>query len=802
MLENLIGVVLDNKYFIEKKLGQGGMGAVYLATHLGTDRPVALKVIAPQFMSNQEFVERFKREAKAAGRLRHVNVVNVTDFGFAKISQGDVAYLVMEYLSGYSLADFLRQKVKQQIKLPLSFVVDIIEQICLAINEAHKQGIIHRDLKPDNIWLEPNGRGGYNVKVLDFGLAKLYEQTSITPNKKTEDLSQNFQNNSTTEQVTAITINQENTIHQITQAQPQLPSEFTEAQTNIQPTPSLAKDNNLLKTPLTKSQNALSEYQTQSGAILGTPLYMSPEQCLGKQLNFASDIYALGIITYEMLSGERPFSGNSADLIKQHIEIKPTQLEKKRKDIPKAVSRLIMSTLAKNPTDRPESIMAFAIILRTNAEGEQPLMEEAKKIYTKHRWLFIKLAVFPHTFTIALTVLVALLHKWGFIIILPGILFANSLSMATASLVLKKLRLDPSNPIKLIELLKEFINIIPKLSLTSLQNLLECFLGLLRFIVGGIKIYLGNSLHPLITVLELKNSKLALERSKVLTNRLPSISKKLQFCDLFVAVLICAPLFGLMWVEFWSENKNFTYTDINLGEDSIPFLIIIYATFWVTLLILDTVYQTNAIAQNLLYLKSCQISNEPFAENLEILTELSGNKTPQASFWQSLKTFFAPLAKMLLGVVLGSLLSLFSIVLLTLVGVPIEGVDRDSSPLLDSAKQGNNTQIKALISSGTNVNEKDANSKSALMFAAEEGRVETAKLLIELGCNINEKDRFGKTSLIYAAAEGRIEIIKLLLLAGADLNTKDKSGRTALFYAKNSGYLDVVQLLEASSTTE
>src|SRR4051794_34725271 len=176
VLEQLIGQVLDEKYRIEKKLGQGGMGAVYLATHLGTGRPVALKVISPQFMTNEEFVERFKREAKAAGLLRHPNVVNVTDFGFTSIEAGRIAYLVMEYLNGTNLGDLLKKK-KQ---LPLGFTVDIVEQVCLAIDEAHKQGIIHRDLKPDNIWLEPNGRGGYNVKVLDFGLAKLRNSSRPT----------------------------------------------------------------------------------------------------------------------------------------------------------------------------------------------------------------------------------------------------------------------------------------------------------------------------------------------------------------------------------------------------------------------------------------------------------------------------------------------------------------------------------------------------------------------------------------------------------------------------------------------
>src|SRR5882762_9625224 len=170
-LELYVGQVLDSKYHLERLLGQGGMGAVYLATHLGTERFVALKLIAPEFMRNDEFVERFKREARAAGRLRHPNVVDVTDFGFAQTGNDRVAYLVMEYLDGCTLGDVL----VEERRLPLEWVVDILEQVGSAVHEAHQQGIVHRDLKPDNIWLEPTRLGGYRVKVLDFGIAKLAE---------------------------------------------------------------------------------------------------------------------------------------------------------------------------------------------------------------------------------------------------------------------------------------------------------------------------------------------------------------------------------------------------------------------------------------------------------------------------------------------------------------------------------------------------------------------------------------------------------------------------------------------------
>src|SRR5687767_10144607 len=166
------GETLDGKYRVDRELGRGGMGTVYLATHLGTERPVAIKIISPQYMQRGEFVERFRREARAAGRLRHPNVVNVTDFGFAEVNKGQAAYLVMEYLDGCTLGEIL----DEEKNLPVAWTLDILEQVCSAVHEAHIQGIIHRDLKPDNIWLEPNQRGGYTVKVLDFGIAKLEEQ--------------------------------------------------------------------------------------------------------------------------------------------------------------------------------------------------------------------------------------------------------------------------------------------------------------------------------------------------------------------------------------------------------------------------------------------------------------------------------------------------------------------------------------------------------------------------------------------------------------------------------------------------
>src|SRR5271165_2453275 len=129
----MTGEILDGKYRIDKQLGAGGMGNVYLATHLGTTRVVALKVIAPKWAAEPQFLARFQREAQACGRLRHPNIVNVTDFGIAKATTGDMPYLVMEFLDGQTLSEF--QKTNPQISLMM--IADFLDQIGLALSEAH-----------------------------------------------------------------------------------------------------------------------------------------------------------------------------------------------------------------------------------------------------------------------------------------------------------------------------------------------------------------------------------------------------------------------------------------------------------------------------------------------------------------------------------------------------------------------------------------------------------------------------------------------------------------------------------------
>lgn len=438
---DLIGRTLDEKYHIERELGRGGMGTVYLATHLGTERPVAIKVIAPQFMKRAEFVERFRREAKAAGRLRHPNVVDVTDFGFAHTSEGEVAYLVMEYLDGCTLGEIL----EEEKNLPVSWTLDILEQVCSAVHEAHEQGIIHRDLKPDNIWLEPNQRGGYTVKVLDFGIAKLeahetaadtgehligkpasptfavpggetiaghrFDATihdSISPTKVGEgatavhavradpvpaDRETLIQSSSNGEEAATQILND------VTDAEPAIESVRTKLLSSEYQ--SEERKNEIIE-HLSLVDSSASSDLTRVGAVLGTPLYMSPEQCRGDRLDARSDIYSLGVIAYQMLSGDTPFRGDFTRVMESHKLLTPPPLNAKK--VRPKLKKVINGALAKDPAHRPQTAEAFASSLRSRSEGIFGLLRRASMIYTEHMPKFLLLSTFYFLPIIAITV--------------------------------------------------------------------------------------------------------------------------------------------------------------------------------------------------------------------------------------------------------------------------------------------------------------------------------------------------------------------------------------------------------------
>jgi serine/threonine protein kinase len=351
------GDLLDGKYRIEARVGQGGMGAVYRGTHLHTTRTVAIKVIRSHLTSRAEFVERFKREAEAAGRLRHPNVVDVTDFGFATTDSGQVAYLVMEFLDGCTLSDILAEETR----LPVSWAVDIVEQVSSALDEAHAQGIVHRDLKPDNIWLEPNRRGGYTVKVLDFGLVKLGDVEEP----------------------------------QRVRAPKPIEKDATEAET-ISDTPTIATD-----------------VLTRMGSITGTPMYMSPEQCRGDAVDGRSDIYSLGVIAYRMLSGHAPFVGDATTLIQAHLTVHAPPLHERARRVPRAVGDLVMSALAKEPAARPPRAGGFASSMRAAAEGSGTLLRQAIALYSERFPVLLRLSAVAYLPLFVFLIVIAVLDARG-----------------------------------------------------------------------------------------------------------------------------------------------------------------------------------------------------------------------------------------------------------------------------------------------------------------------------------------------------------------------------------------------------
>ncbi|MBX3290533.1 MAG: protein kinase [Acidobacteria bacterium] len=491
-----IGQTLDDKYLIERELGRGGMGTVYLATHLGTERPVAVKIVAPQFMKRPEFVERFRREARAAGRLRHPNVVDVTDFGFAETSEGRVAYLVMEYLDGCTLGEIL----EEEKNLPISWTLDILEQICSAVEAAHNEGIIHRDLKPDNIWLEPNMRGGYTVKVLDFGIAKLEADHGQDHNGVSEPrtsvptqlLGPKLTVSGMAEERThhddgvAATMMLENPAANITRPI----ADITENETMIQVQPdgdshgiqkSVAGEDEgtrlFSEQPDTDSASLLKATArgdlgdlTRVGAVLGTPLYMSPEQCRGDRLDSRSDIYSIGVIAYQMISGSPPFTGDFTSVMESHRENPAPPLV--TKGVRKKLRKVIASSLEKDPADRPQSCVAFASLLRSRSEGVFGILRRSGMIYTAHMPKFLKLSALFHAPVILLLfviIILSLLSAGGYVdrgvssfgIGLTGVLYtavtALCVSLITGTItwiVIHSLAV-PLRPIRLRDSLRE-----------------------------------------------------------------------------------------------------------------------------------------------------------------------------------------------------------------------------------------------------------------------------------------------------------------------------------------------------------
>ena len=280
-------------------LGQGGMSLVYKARQKELDRIVAVKVLSKLAVRGEDGIKRFQKEAKLTSTLDHPNIVKTISFG---VSNDGQPYLVMEYLEGLSLADDL----KQNGRLKLQKFKDVFLPALSALNQAHQSGLVHRDIKPGNIMICRSGTNADIVKLVDFGIAKVFgEGASGTQNL------------------------------------------------------------------------------TKSGAVLGSPTYMSPEQCLGKPLDGRSDLYSMACVMYETLSGEPPFSGESSlDVMQKHsVEPPPTVSDLSRKiDIRKELAKVTLWGLAKDPAARPQTASEFAI--RLNEVLERITLDKVPRLKT------------------------------------------------------------------------------------------------------------------------------------------------------------------------------------------------------------------------------------------------------------------------------------------------------------------------------------------------------------------------------------------------------------------------------------
>ncbi len=595
---NVIGQTLDEKYKIERELGRGGMGTVYLATHVGTERPVAVKIIAPQFMERAEFVERFRREARAAGRLRHPNVVDVTDFGFSETDNGDVAYLVMEYLDGCTLGEIL----EEEKKLPLAWSSDILEQVCSGVHEAHAQGIIHRDLKPDNIWLEPNQRGGYTVKVLDFGIAKLEEAQIVNsdgvislPTTPTQAINKNTVAGEN--QAQTITDNKNSTVLMESKTLIQTANEPTisdkqtlsaengtliqpsnevdlESGTAILPAPNKDISSEIVGTKLIPKQfitdkssheNLLTADLTHVGAVLGTPLYMSPEQCRGEKLTSRSDIYSLGVIAYQMLAGKTPFYGDFKKVMDSHKEIEPPDFESKK--IPKKVKQVIQATLSKYPAERPPTAQAFAAELRAQSEGIGVLFRRSLEIYSKHLPKFLLLSTILYLplafFTIMQVVVGFFLFDSLTLSIIRGLLavsvmFAGvvcgSLLGGTVTWLTTQIMAYPLKPVSLRPAFEEVRKKWKKLITTTMISGFFTIIGIGLCVLPGIYMSVIWSMVAPIVMMENLRGFAALKRSKILVKR--SLGTILPT----ILMMFLIPVFTTFFLAFFAKAvvRDFT----------------------------------------------------------------------------------------------------------------------------------------------------------------------------------------------------------------------------------------------------
>jgi serine/threonine protein kinase len=647
----LSGAVLDDKYRIEKLLGRGGMGSVYRATHLGTKRPVAIKVINAQFSNKEEFVERFRREAEAAGRLRHPNVVDVTDFGFAQTGSGRVAYLVMEYLDGCTLSEVLAE----ERRLPREWVVDILEQICSAVGEAHRLGIIHRDLKPDNIWLEPNHRGGYTIKVLDFGLVKLSSPAlvEIESRQQTAGLSPQTAMPSTssdsfrrkapqpsstpssdlTESPTLIhspVIEEAGTLIQRPSDAAPLHSPNAKQSSSPESPP---VDNGVEVTVMLKAatgeretiETAAAADLTRLGSVMGTPLYMSPEQCLGGRVDAKSDIYSLGVIAYRMLSGETPFAGSFDELIRLHTRGEPQPIREKNRKVPERMARLVMAALAKDPAQRPESAAGFASALRASAEGSGSLLRQAISLYSERFPTFLKLSLLAYAPLIAAVAFIYLSDEvisWeklspSSLVVFVSLMFsgivvtnllAHSIISAVSVPIVIQLIMAPLRPVRIRTAFAALRRRWWAFTVATIAVMAMILLGTAFFVIPGLAALACYALYAPVVAMEGHGVRATLKRARSLMRRSWStvlIITILQFTlPLLVWLATVDATISLKLADDFSP-KEFNFGFSASGSSSLYQLLNILVT------------PLTAIMSALLYLKTRQAGGESLKDAME-----------------------------------------------------------------------------------------------------------------------------------------------------------------------------------------
>jgi serine/threonine-protein kinase len=273
--DSLIDTLFDGRYRIQRKLGAGGMADVYLAEDQELGRRVAIKILNSRHGNDDQFIERFRREAKNAAALNHPNIVSIYDRGEAE----DTYYIAMEYLDGRTL----KELIVGRGAAPVNVAIEYARQILSALRFAHRHGIVHRDIKPHNVLVDGEGR----VKVTDFGIAR-----------------------------------------------------------------------------------AGTSQMTETGSIVGTAHYLSPEQARGGEVDPRSDLYSLGVVLYELLTGKTPFDGETpVEIAMKHLSNTPKPPSKLRPDVPPELDMVVLRALAKNPDDRYQSADEMEADLERVARG-------------------------------------------------------------------------------------------------------------------------------------------------------------------------------------------------------------------------------------------------------------------------------------------------------------------------------------------------------------------------------------------------------------------------------------------------